>query len=751
MAKESDKRDALYEEVVGSALEFLRSRVWTRVASDDPFRLRLPGEAHPLVCSVLGAEGEALGLILLRGEHAMEVFEEDLLGGSGWNADSRCEMLLISFETREEVDPRFLLPVDGSRRTFARAAAVPVFVQLAIGREGRPMPRPDLRVAQAALRAVVAADAMGLLRPRPWDWRRRVLELELDGQGTKTRLQDRVVTAPLPQPEAEREVSTPVLSARWFEVVGAAQRVKGSWGVVTMPSPGPSGDERAFELIAVVELETQRLLPPRFIPVGEAEPLAEALLDIFEHAAEPGPGGEAPARIPNELRFVQRRPLRQLQAALAEIGVTAVHDPDQDVVLDAVAAFVARPVDELDAASSPELVRLEECKAANQRLTARLLSGVAFDSPRLLRKYFGDAEIGLELLRRCEDLNAISAYCGWVLFDHRARKGVRTVAERALAGRDLHGLERDLLEARIGARLFLGRVVVLEPGASVGLENVLTGERVTVYDTGLSMSAVEGLGLLVRAYTVGDRTLADLAGPPVPDLWIGRTLDEIEALGVAVLDGAFVQDLHLLGRLFADGVPTPALENTDGEPLELLVGTFQIAGGADLDAELASLPGVRSDEADGWTWLVERPGDRGFVGAVVMGRFERIGDELLVQVNSRARLERAQAMLSGASGLSFVRAAAPAPPEVGALPAAPEFDPDLQAEVEELLRARALGWLDEKVPALDGLTPRAAASVPELRPKVERLIRTYPDSHGPFGVVPVPRQEMLVELGFAGR
>lgn len=55
-------------------------------------------------------------------------------------------------------------------------------------------------------------------------------------------------------------------------------------------------------------------------------------------------------------------------------------------------------------------------------------------------------------------------------------------------------------------------------------------------------------------------------------------------------------------------------------------------------------------------------------------------------------------------------------------------------------------WLDASVPALEGRTPRAAYRDPSTRELVERMVRTYPDSRTPWGIVAAPREEMLREL-----
>jgi hypothetical protein len=68
--------------------------------------------------------------------------------------------------------------------------------------------------------------------------------------------------------------------------------------------------------------------------------------------------------------------------------------------------------------------------------------------------------------------------------------------------------------------------------------------------------------------------------------------------------------------------------------------------------------------------------------------------------------------------------------------------------VQKLIRKRCLGWLDEHIPALGGLSPRVACATAEGSRKVERMIRGYPNPAGMPGVE-VPREEMLRELGMA--
>lgn len=52
-----------------------------------------------------------------------------------------------------------------------------------------------------------------------------------------------------------------------------------------------------------------------------------------------------------------------------------------------------------------------------------------------------------------------------------------------------------------------------------------------------------------------------------------------------------------------------------------------------------------------------------------------------------------------------------------------EPHPELQAVVRELKEKHMAQWLDDKIPALDGLTPREAAARPAPRTKLDLLLR----------------------------
>jgi hypothetical protein len=103
----------------------------------------------------------------------------------------------------------------------------------------------------------------------------------------------------------------------------------------------------------------------------------------------------------------------------------------------------------------------------------------------------------------------------------------------------------------------------------------------------------------------------------------------------------------------AAAVP-PRLTNTDGEPLRMQTATFRVADwNAVLDA-FGRHADVEEEETDRWGWLRRAPGGEAGLGATLLASMERVADELLVHVNSEARLQRAREWLEAIDGVAFV-------------------------------------------------------------------------------------------------
>jgi hypothetical protein len=259
--------------------------------------------------------------------------------------------------------------------------------------------------------------------------------------------------------------------------------------------------------------------------------------------------------------------------------------------------------------------------------------------------------------------------------------------------------------------------------------------------------------LFAALYRVGTFTFFSIMSPPI-GAFAEDACSVLETAGVTLTHQGLSRHAHRLGLLWAWRERRARLPvhftNTDGDPLLSIAATFAMADPA---AVLAALRG-RSDvdehrTGEEFAWVGDGP------QRIVLAQLELLGGELLATVNSEKRLERLRRFLASIPGLTELSVNRRKPGS-GARPRDDELRSggsesarlDL-ADVAATLRPRYMAWLDQSIPALGGKTPRQAVRTKDGRRTVTRLIRTYPDPHGPNGPMTgiVPRAEMFRELG----
>jgi hypothetical protein len=346
----------------------------------------------------------------------------------------------------------------------------------------------------------------------------------------------------------------------------------------------------------------------------------------------------------------------------------------------------------------------------------------------------------------------------WLYADYRATKKSATILERRLKDARTTPVQRTLLQARIGGRLSIYRVDAAEPGATLDVEDIFDGTPFTIHERGLSGCGVEGLFIPMRITNLGKWTVTALAGPPLTQLQIDPALRLLESLGLEMSSEGLRRSSHLLGRLWELALDrqqhVPKLANTDGEPLVWHTATFRVADGKALAGSLGKRTDVECDEEGvEWTWSRLGGPSPGFGEITVLGRLEMMGDRLVLEVNSAGRLARARQWIDALPGVSFERATSrevmsESRPVDDKLPARPvKVEPEMLRAIESMHRDYLRAWLDQAIPALGGVSPRQACKSAEGRRQVERLVRTMPAARYPGGTLPVPRDEMLRELG----
>ena len=178
----------------------------------------------------------------------------------------------------------------------------------------------------------------------------------------------------------------------------------------------------------------------------------------------------------------------------------------------------------------------------------------------------------------------------------------------------------------------------------------------------------------------------------------------------------------------------PQVFNSDGDEVVFHTVRFPFAAKAtvrSVEARLGQLGDLRRETATFWNWLgpppAKRPavkGEKAIVwnvtlddGGVVLGNIELKDGAVVLSVSSAARAERGRAMLSSSlaglvaaplTEIQTVEQMRAAAPRDGA--PAPPIPPEIQAElVHDMLDRQYRSLLDEPVPMLGNLTPRAAA------------------------------------------
>ena len=302
--------------------------------------------------------------------------------------------------------------------------------------------------------------------------------------------------------------------------------------------------------------------------------------------------------------------------------------------------------------------------------------------------------------------------------------------------------ELDLLRGWEDAVAAAYEVVEVEPGRSMVLLDLTTGERHEVIERTASRDAQLGDVVLtwLVPYPDGSTRIA-LGGVQVP-------VQKRSSL-LALLDRA--PSAEDLAAWYASLFAPPRLHNTDGDPL---LACRTLVDVPDLAAALDALAAVGDDAAD----LVDRPGatldreDRAVhlladtdSGRTLIGAIRVNHDHLVLEANSDVRMDGLQQLvLDRVEGATIVDDRRTPIGELvdgdgldrdddvaldgAGLP--DDLDPDQRAEMIEALNGFMAQmeerWVDESIPALGGVTPREAAADPTRRGDLIALLDEFP-------------------------
>jgi len=277
--------------------------------------------------------------------------------------------------------------------------------------------------------------------------------------------------------------------------------------------------------------------------------------------------------------------------------------------------------------------------------------------------------------------------------------------------------ELDVLVEWMDTRMSLWDVVATDGEVNVTLLDVRTGQSVEVNDRTAASTVKPGDQLLARVLPGwGGHWLSAAVVPILPQH--RHSLLE-------VLDDYYDGD-NLAAWYGALQAP-PRLNNREGETIVVCNTTLRPTTTWDELEQFLDEAYERDEDAEVWrdTWELDE--DERILRAVM----RRDEDRLTVETNSDERMDRVLEVLSEvaevvdesrqpAGTVNKMRALFGDSPREGET--VPELSDAVLAEIRDRMEVR---WLDENIPALDGLTPREAAADPTRRQDLINLLRSF--------------------------
>lgn len=362
----------------------------------------------------------------------------------------------------------------------------------------------------------------------------------------------------------------------------------------------------------------------------------------------------------------------------------------------------------------------------------------------------------------------------------RRRKGLPSAAAQRLeTAQGLSDIERRFLTEVAGRPVSFHHITAVDPGRSIDLEDLLTGETCRVLERTASQTVRRGGVLFARTLTLDGTSIMIGSGTTLlpPDHRPNfHALRERLATGADVLTMLQVLALDdMLRRLYLDMAdqirhpPMPRLQNTDGEPLAPTTLHFTLQCTPDEAFEaLRSLhatatddeAGLEDPERDAQGRLVSFGLDWTKAGNrlhqtwdnTILGKIDVEGQALTADVNSKRRATRLRKQIEKrlAGRVLLLRTVTES---VDAMLAQAQSMPtavdatgaDLSDVAASFTAQHWEDWLDMRVPALGHLTPREAAETPAGRERLSALLDHFEwqveDGH------PIPIGQLRRALG----
>ncbi|MCB9920182.1 MAG: hypothetical protein H6832_17405 [Planctomycetes bacterium] len=788
MAKSRGTPDLLH--FVAAAKRFLSAQPWTRWSEPRLFAFEIPDENNPVIAFVAGRHAPTFGMVCAFGTEAEAMIRSD---DDPWSTDY--ELANLYFD-RSNTDKNYRRDMQAAGWT---QSILPVIAIKSSGKDPRMARRRERQLVTWVLNAFVKAEANGMLD--------EVSDSSLDGTvktlpliraagkvqdpvveftkhslrpETLARIADSEGASMASRPETRtKSIGTPRNVAVFRDVENTSHFPESTqrWGIAfEQMDTGLRGLVRMEDprLFVVADLTNDKIVSMRPVDGADWKEATSTLFDAFYCPAD-----DREPVLPKSVVFLHEDIDTAFGASLRELGIDChVDDEDGDMrrFVDQLLEGLAGAVGGQTAlAHAPEVVPapddLAGWKRADAALTQALLQPLPSVTPRMQRKFYGD-DFDPDRVGRDNPTVAMSFY-EWRVFDYRGNARSATLAERFVRN-EVPECWRILIERRSGATPTLARIESIDVGTSLEIVDVYSGQRWTIHDHAMSMSAKVDILVALRVYPVGDFHFAMLAGPLLTSHQIDDATRTLVAEGFDPEKG-FVGAAHLLGRLWSvasTGQALPArLVSAEGDRLCFVKATFHARDPAALTRALDERPDL---EFDGESWAC-------FAGKTIVSQPERVlghirifDDEVLVETMTEERFETIRSWLEALPGVMHRETTTEDPMDLLRSGGARNRHRDDEAsladidhqlglvsetnggsqprlvdlpEVHDSLRRQQLAWLDEKIPMFGDKTPREMARDPDGRARVAAVIRTMRRPGGVSDSYEVPRAEMLRELG----
>ena len=344
-------------------------------------------------------------------------------------------------------------------------------------------------------------------------------------------------------------------------------------------------------------------------------------------------------------------------------------------------------------------------------------------------------------------------------------------------GRRCSQEERSRLDAQRAAWLSVWEVEDIEPGKTLTLHDLLSGERRTVQERGGAQVLIRRDALLARVVDHDGVSLVCGTHPrPLSPIYTAEVVRRargrlrrkravpVERLRAAAFGRHLIRYWEeTIAVVDARGATPPDLRNRDGDPLLITVDDFEVMPGAmaEVEARIAEIDDAeKRPHEDSAAYVILRPdaplppdGDPDVLGWVQIAP-----TVLQVGTNSQARADALRERIEAACGtcvrhrarkhlnpLALLNSPGKPPPEPMTT------SPEQARRLAEMKMRHYTTWLDQPLPALNLKTPRQCVQTAAGRAEVDLLLKHMEHLEQRFSDAPVDFSILRRELGIATR